>query len=275
MSENTDPLMLHSSTNPSTRFSIIEEEESGENHRKKSLFERYHWKMTDFFYLHLFVFFFNGLFGGLIIWYIENHSSARNTLMKVSYLDAWFMAVSTISACGLTTINFAQLARSSQILVMFLSFVSCFAMSTLPALFIKTYTHRTNRDHHIDNDNDSDDDDDIVLQNSHNLPIDLHEQFKLLPTPSQLRYRSYITCILLILSIYVFVYVTGFIAMGVWLQTHQKPEYLEQNNGTLNPWFISCILTLFTFNQNGLTPFSTSLTRFVDDVYLNLIIVAV
>lgn len=276
----------HSSINSIATFSTIGDVERGEDLRrspisKKPFFKRYHWKMTHYFYLHLMVFIFNGLFGGLIVWLIENHSSARNTLMEVSYLDAWFTTVSCICGAGLTTIDFAQLARASQILLMCMSFCSCFAMSTLPALFIKTHIHKTNKDLNVDDDND-----DRMSQNLHNLrlnnprqdenwPADLHHQLRVLPTPAQLRYRAYVICIITILCIYSFVYVSGFVVIGVWLETHNTPEYLSQNNQTLNPWYVSGILTLFSFNQNGLTPFSTNLVRYVDDIYLNIIIMMV
>lgn len=278
--------MSHASLNSIATFSTIGDVEREENLRRSPIsktpfFKRYHWKMTHYFYLHLMVFIFNGLCGGLIVWLIENHSSARNTLMEVSYLDAWFTTVSCICGSGLTTIDFAQLARASQILLMCMSFCSCFAISTLPALFIKTHIHRTTEDHNVDNDND-----DRLSQNLHNLRSNnprrdehlsahLHDQLRVLPTPTQLRYRAYVTCIIIIVCIYSFVYVTGFVVIGVWLERHNTPEYLSQNNETLNPWYVSSILTLFSFNQNGLTPFSTNLVRYVDDIYLNIIIIMV
>ncbi|CAF1478428.1 unnamed protein product, partial [Rotaria magnacalcarata] len=79
---------------------------------KTSLFGRYRWKMSHYFYIHLSAYIFNGLFGGLLIFLIENYSSSRNLYMDVTYLDAWFTTVSTICSCGLTTIDFAQLSHA-------------------------------------------------------------------------------------------------------------------------------------------------------------------
>lgn len=248
---------------------------------KTSIFHRYHWKMTHYFYLHLAMFIFNGFFGGLIVWLIENHSSARNTYMEVSYLDAWFTTVSCICSCGLITIDFAKLSRPSHIVLMCLAFISGFAISTLPALIIKTHTHKTTQDLNVDDDNDDRMPGNCQELRTRNLRydeqsmVDLRDHLKLLPTPTQLRYRAYITSIILILSIYCFIYTSGFIAMGVWLEAHDKPEYLLQNNATYSPWFISCMLTLFSFNQNGLTPFSTNMARFVEDIYINIVIIMV
>ncbi|CAF1164811.1 unnamed protein product [Rotaria sordida] len=199
--------------------------------------------------------------------------------MVVTYLDAWFTTVSTICSCGLTTIDFAQLSRASQLVMMGFAFISGFAMSTLPALIIKAQTHKTTQGTNVDDDNekyDPENDDELEMSNlrwDQNLPSHIRAELARLPTPVKLRYRAYIMCIVLILSLYFTIYTTGFIAIGTWLQTHNSPEYLMQNNVTLNPWYISGMLTLFSFNQNGLTPFSTSLSRYADDVFLNIVLV--
>lgn len=248
---------------------------------KRSLFGHYQWKMTHYFYLHLSAYIFNGLFGGLLIILIENYSTPPNPYMKVSYLDAWFTTVSTICSCGLTTIDFAQLSQASQIIMMFFAFISGFAMSTLPALFIKAQTHKTALGTKVDDDHDKYDPEsgtESVLSNSRsdqNLPLHIRAQLAKLPSPIQLRYRAYIMCIILIFGLYLTIYTTGFILVGTWLQTHQSERYLMQNNATLSPWYISGSLTLFGFNQNGLAPFSTSLARYVDDVFLNIVFVVV
>ena len=252
-----DRRMSHSSMNSLATFSTIGNVEREEDLRKSSIpkqsfFERYHWRMTHYFYIHLMIFIFNGLFIGLIVWLIENYSSVRNLLMDVPYLDAWFTTVSCICGAGLTTIDFAKLSRASQIVLMCISFLSSFAISTLPALLIKTRTHRTTQDLNVDDDND-----DRLSQyyrNSRNrnirededLPADLREQLRVLPTPTELRYRAYVTCIILIISIYGFVYVTGFLIIGVWLDNHRTAA-----------------------------PFSTNLARYVDDIYLNIVIITV
>ncbi|CAF0848039.1 unnamed protein product [Adineta steineri] len=233
---------------------------------KKSLFGKYHWKMSHYFYIHLMAFIFNGLFGGLIIFLIENYSSSRNTYMVVTYLDAWFTAVSTICSCGLTTIDFAQLSRASQLVMMGFAFISGFAISTLPALVIKAKTYKSACS--TDSDNEKCD-----VEYDQNLPLYIRTELARLPTPEKLRYQAYIMCIILILTLYFIIYTTGFLAIGIWLHTHRSPEYLLQNNITLSPWYVSGMLTLFSFNQNGLTPFSTSLARYVDVIFLNIVII--
>ena len=239
---------------------------------KKPLLGRYRWRMSHYFYIHLLTFIFNGFFGGLIIFLIENYSSSRNSSMVVTYLDAWFTTVSTICSCGLTTIDFAQLSRASQLMMMGFSFFSSFAFSTLPALALKANIHRGASTAAVDNVNDDDDDKDRFVQN---LPLYARTELARLPTPQQLRYRAYVTCLLLILILCFTIYLIGFLSIGIWLQKHRSPAYLSQNNQTLSPWYISSMLTLFSFNQNGLTPFSTSLSRYVDDVFLNVIIILV
>lgn len=262
---------------------IVEEQTTTETiiKQKRSLFGRYRWKMSHYFYLHLMAYIFNGLFGGFLICLIENYSSNPNKYMVVSYLDAWFTTVSTICSCGLTTIDFAQLSQASQLIMMGFAFISGFAISTLPALVIKAYTHRKSNGTDVDDDTETCDpqnDDELQRSNqrwNQNLPSHVRAELGRLPTPVQLRYRAYIMCIVLILSLYFIIYTTGFLAIGIWLQIHNTPAYLMQNNVTLSPWYVSGMLTLFSFNQNGLTPFSTSLARYVDDVFLNIVFVLV
>lgn len=255
------------------------EEENGQ--KKKSIFQRYQWRMTHYFYIHLCYFLFNGFVGALIIWLIENYSSTPNPYMKLSYLDAWFTTVSTICSCGLTTVDFGQLSQASQIIMMFYAFISGFAVSTLPALVIKARSHRNSNETNVDDDNDGrkkrehEELHSFDIRKFRNIPPDVQAKFDRLPTPGQLRYRAYITCIILIVCIYATVYISGFISMGIWLHFHNTDEYLLQNNRTLSPWYVSGMLTLFSFNQNGLTPFSTSLSRYVSDVYLNIVLVLV
>ncbi|CAF5167168.1 unnamed protein product, partial [Rotaria sp. Silwood1] len=156
--------------------------------------------------------------------------------MVVTYLDSWFTTVSTICSCGLTTIDFAQLSRASQLVMMGFAFISGFAMSTLPALIIKAQTHKTTQGTNVDDDNEKCDlgnDDECEASNTrwdHNLPSHVRAELARLPTPVKLRYRAYIMCIVLILGLYFIIYTTGFIAIGTWLQTHSSPQYLMQNN---------------------------------------------
>ncbi|CAF3743088.1 unnamed protein product [Rotaria socialis] len=275
---------VHHSSNVAVELNAISKFDRQTTHNgfsksKASLFGRYHWKMSHYFYIHLLAYILNGLFGGLLIFLIENYSSSRNPYMDVAYIDAWFTTVSTICSCGLTTIDFAQLSHASQLIMMGFAFISGFAISTLPALIIKAQTHKTTQGTNVDDDHDKyDPENDDECNMSHfqsdlNLPPHIRAELSRLPTPVQLRYRAYIMCIILILSLYFTIYTSGFIAIGTWLETHRSARYLMQNNATLSPWYISGMLTLFSFNQNGLTPFSTSLARYVDDVFLNIIFV--
>lgn len=236
----------------------------------------YRSRMHHYFYIHLAAFIFNGFFGGLIIFLIENYSSSHNPYLVITYLDAWFTTVSTICSCGLTTIDFAQLSQASQLTMMGFAFLSSFAFSTLPALVIKAKIHKTAPTADVDNDNENNDQLEIPdLQVGQNLSFHVRTELERLPTPQQLRYRAYVTCIILILVLCFTIYLIDFLSIGIWLHTHRSAAYLSLSNLTLNPWYVSSMLTLFSFNQNGLTPFSTSLTRYVDDVYLNVVIMLV
>ncbi|CAF0951619.1 unnamed protein product [Adineta ricciae] len=242
---------------------------------RKPLFGKFRWKMTYYFYIHLMAYIFNGLFGGLIIFLIENYSSSPNPYMVLTYLDAWFTSVSTICSCGLTTIDFAQLSQASQLVMMGFAFISGFAISTLPALAINASIHKPTLSTDVDDEREKYDEAETSdLQYDPNLPPHVRIELARLPSPEKLRYQAYIMCIALILTLYFIIYTTGFLSMGIWLDTHSSPEYLLQNNVTLSPWYVSGMLTLFSFNQNGLTPFSTSLYRYADDVFLNIVIVS-
>ncbi|CAF1494632.1 unnamed protein product, partial [Rotaria sp. Silwood1] len=240
--------------------------------------KRPHWKMTYYFYIHMGWFLISSLLGGLIVWLIENHLSSRNLQIKVKYIDAWFVSSSSVCSCGLTTLDFAKLSQASQIILMFFTFISGVTISTLPALVVKAYTHRRVEGVTVDDDHgeleDEDDDVDelptINIRHGRNLPVHIRKQLATLPNARQLRYRAYITCIVLILATCFTIYIIMFFAIGGWIQTHYKSEELFQGNSTINPWYISFIVTVTGFNQNGFSPFSDGLSRFVFDVYLNL-----
>jgi Trk-type K+ transport system membrane component len=250
---------------------------------------RYRWKMGHYFYLHMFLFVFNSLLGGLIVYLIENHSSVRNTQMTVTYIDSWFVCSTCVYCCGLTTLDFAKLSRASQLVLMFFTFVSGITISTLPALAIKAYTHkhvsgiRVDDDHggnNDDDDADADDNDDDELPTFNiprrpHLPDELREKLGTLPRPAQLRYRAYVTCIVLTLGTCLVIYTIPFVSMGSWLTHKYEASDLMQGNASLNPWYISFVVTLTGFNQNGMSPFSTGFANFVDDVFLNVFVMLV
>ncbi len=258
-----------------------EQEASGSMTSTQRLHHRYSWKMSHYFYIHVSLFIINGLVGGLIIWLIENYSASRNKLMEVLYIDAWFVSSSCVCSCGLTTLEFAQLSHASQMVLMVLTFISGITISTLPALVVKARTHKTVDEPTVDDDHgefDEDENDELARSNSRlyrNLPPHIRSQLFSLPNAVQLRYRAYLTCIVLILATCFTIYTIAFVVIGGWLQKHYTPEDLLQDNSTVNPWYASFIITLTGFNQNGLTPFSTGFRRFVHDVYLNLFVMMV
>jgi hypothetical protein len=252
-----------------------------ENRPKSSLKSRYHWKMTHYFYVHISIFIINGFLCGLIIWLIENYSSVRNVQIEVAYVDAWFVASSCVYNCGLTTLDFAKLSQASQITLMVVTFLSGITISTLPALVVKAHTHKKVEGITVDDDHgdlEFDDGDELPTVNirrRRNLPQHLRDKLASLPTAAQLRYRAYITCIALILGTCFTVYTITFISIGSWLTTQYTSEQLLQGNSSIHPFYISFIVTITGFNQNGLTPFSDGFARFVYDVYLNLFVMLV
>lgn len=86
--------------------------------------------------------YFEWIFCGLVVWLIENYSSYKNTKMKVEYIDAWFVSISCVYNCGLTSMDFAKLSTISQVILMIFTVISDFTISTLPVLIVKAYTHR-------------------------------------------------------------------------------------------------------------------------------------
>ncbi|CAF4712429.1 unnamed protein product, partial [Rotaria sp. Silwood2] len=242
---------------------------------------RYRWRMAYYFYIHVGLFILSGLSCGLIVWLIENHSSSRNLQMEVAYIDAWFVSSSCVYSCGLTTLDFAKLSHASQITLMIFTFISGVTISTLPALVIKAQTHRKVEGITVDDDHGdlegrpNDELPTFNIRHEQNLPEHMRQRLATLPTTAQLRFRAYITCIIFILSTCFAIYTIGFIAIGSWLQARYTPEQLLQGNYSVNPWYISFIVTVTGFNQNGLSPFSDGLSRFVRDIYLNLFVMIV
>ncbi|CAF1970342.1 unnamed protein product [Rotaria magnacalcarata] len=242
---------------------------------------RYHWRMVYYFYVHVVLFIISSLLSGLIVWLIENHSSARNLEMKVDYIDAWFMGGSCVCSCGLTTLDFAKLSRVSQSVLMFFTFISGVTFSTLPALIVKAHTHRRVEGITVDDDHGDLDDENpdelptFNIRHQRNLPEHLRNRLAQFPTAAQLRYRAYITCIVLIMGTCFTIYTITFVAIGSWLSGQYTSEQLLQGNSSVNPWFFSFIVTVTGFNQNGLTPFSDGLSRFVGDIFLNLFLMMI
>lgn len=241
---------------------------------------RYRWRMTHYFYIHVVLFIINGFFCGMIVWLIENHSSARNLQMDVAYVDAWFVASSCVYNCGLTSMDFAKLSKASQIVLMICTFLSGITISTLPALVVKAHTHKNVAGLTVDDDHGElgEEEDDLPtfnIRRRRNLPAHIRERLASLPTAAQIRYRAYIGCIALILGTCFIIYSLIFVGIGAWLDGQYTAEQLMQGNASINPYYVSFIVTITGFNQNGLTPFSDGFSRFVHDVYLNLFVILV
>ena len=90
----------------------------------------------------------------------------------------------------------------------------------------------------------------FIRQNSIDPVLNNHLQS--LPSPQELRVKSYIILIILILSTCFTIYLFSFLAIGFWLKYQYDPEDLSQSNTTINPFYASIVLTITSFNQNGL-----------------------
>ncbi|CAF4158672.1 unnamed protein product, partial [Rotaria sp. Silwood2] len=161
--------------------------------------------------------------------------------MTVQYVDAWFVTSTCIFSCGLTTMDFAKLSRATQIILMGFTFVSGITISTLPALVIKTQTHKSPQGTTVDDDHDETHDEnneELPISNfreQRNLPEHVRAQLASLPTPAKLRYRAYIMCILLILGTCFTIYTSAYFAIGGRIHRRYKPEDLLQGNTSVNP----------------------------------------
>jgi len=240
---------------------------------KPSWWKRYRWHMRHYFYIHVFIFIFNGLLGGLSVVIIENYIKP-NGLMRVHFIDTWFVASSCVYNCGLTTLDFARLSTYSQVVLMLFTLASGITISTLPALIIKSRTHKRERGLRVDNDHSAYN---IPSKLDNNLECSIEAQAKIarLPNAEQLRYRAYLSCLALIPITCITIYVIAYICIGGWIQTRYRPSQLRQDGRPVNPWYASFIITVTGFNQNGLTPWSDNLMRFVDDAILNIFVMLV
>ncbi|CAF1316542.1 unnamed protein product [Didymodactylos carnosus] len=229
--------------------------------RFRDLFKSYRWRMRHYFYIHVLIFIVFGFLGGMIIYFVE----LNNELMVVRYVDAWFVCCTCVYNCGLTTIDFARLSRASQIFRMFVTLCSGITITTLPALIIKTRTHKSTVGIKVDDDYEDDDDNGLPTTNL-NRDTATKRKLKSLLTADQLRYRAYMTTIFLILTTCFTIYGITFVVIGAWIQNKYQPNQLLQDGRVISGWFASFIITVTGFNQNGLAPWSDSLARFAEDV---------
>ncbi len=242
----------------------------------------YRFRMRHVFYIQLVIFIAIGLIAGLIIYLIENYSRLKTRDMEVSYINAWFISCTCICGCGLTTMNFAKLSKASQLFLLVLTVFFGTTMGTLPILLIKAFTHKHTEGMTVDNDHgketeNSEETDRSSSSSTANpsLAPDLVRKIALLPSPQQIRYWAYVTIIVSISVTCFTAYLCYFIILGAWLDVRYSKNELEEGNMTISPWYTSIIIVITGFNQNGLTPFSDGMVRFVNDVYMNIFVIMV
>lgn len=229
--------------------------------------------MRHYFYVHVLIFVLEGLLGGLVVFLIERYFQP-NPLVFVEFIDAWFVASSCVYSCGLTTLDFARLSVVSQVILMILTVISGITISTLPALIIKARTHKRAEGPRVDDDHSAFRVRCVSEKRSDCSP-EAAKKISRLPTAEQLRYRAYLTCLALIPLTCVTIYTLSFLAIGTRISTNYSPLQLLQDGQPVNPWYASFLITVTGFNQNGLTPWSDGLLRFVDDALLNILIMLV
>jgi len=259
--------------------SMPAENEISKEEEEEGMCRKYRFRMRHVFYIHLFTFIIIGLLGGLIIYLIENDSNLKNREIVVSYVNAWFVTCTCICGCGLTTLDFALLSKTSQIILLILTVVFGITISTIPALIIKAYTHKYIKGMTVDNDHGKkvENSEDIHHNSSSSITnqSELKRKLDLLPTPEQIRYWSYLTIIIFVLVTCVLIYLSYFLIIGAWLNARYSQSELIEGNRTISPWYTSIVIVITGFNQNGLTPFSNSIVRFVNDVYMNIFVMMV
>lgn len=157
---------------------------------------------------------------------------------------------------------------------MVFTLASGITVSTLPALVIKSRTHKREKGLRVDDDHSAYH---IPTGPGKNLEYSPEAQAKIsrLPDAEQLRYRAYLSCLALIPLTCITIYLLSYVTIGGWIQTRYRPSQLRQDGHLVNPWYASFIITVTGFNQNGLTPWSDNLMRFVDDTVLNIFVMLV
>ncbi|CAF3671312.1 unnamed protein product [Adineta steineri] len=235
----------------------------------RKLWNDYHWQMRHYFYIHLSVFFCNTLICGAIVWKIEEY--------QIPYVDCWFISATCVFTCGLQTVAYADFSQPSQILLLIFTMISGITVSTIPAVLIKIYRAKRdkNNNEEISSSPTTNDNNELVIRQflrRETLDPTLDEQLRSLPNSQHLRVTAYIMLIVIILSTCFMIYLISFLAMGFWLKYQYDPIDLLQANQTMNPFYASLILTITSFNQNGLSPWDNGMTLFVTDIFMNIFI---
>ncbi|CAF0858153.1 unnamed protein product [Didymodactylos carnosus] len=156
---------------------------------------------------------------------------------------------------------------------MLFTWISGITVSTIPAILIKIVLAKRE----IRQKNSLNEDNNLFIKK---LVRDKHHpnvenKIQSLPNVEEIRVKAYILIIVVTLSICFFIYLVTFIAIGLRLRFHYEPSSLKQDDIVINPWYASFIITLTGFNQNGLSPWSDGLARFVTDVYINIFVMFV
>lgn len=217
--------------------------------------KNYEWRMRHYFYLHLFVFFSNSLLCGLIVWLIERK---RN----FDFIDCWFIGSTCVFTCGLQTQEFSSFSLSSQIILLLFTLISGITVSTIPAILIKihrikretaTMVERSKMEPRSMMDSDALPIRKFISQQS--FDSCLIETLQSLPSPYELRWRSYLILIALILFTCFCIYFFSFLSLGLWLKyQYESTSVLSPINGTkISPFYAALVISLTGFNQNGLS----------------------
>ncbi|CAM4825951.1 unnamed protein product [Rotaria magnacalcarata] len=236
--------------------------------RFKKIWSNYRWRMRHYFYIHLSLFFMNSLLSGLITWAIEDQ--------KIPFIDCWFMGATCVFTCGLQTYDFGSFSQASQIILLLFTLVSGITVSTIPAIFIKIFQAKRKSNTAEDISSTRMDDNNILpvqsLARQTSVDPVLRKRLQSLPDPYHLRITAYIILIVLIVSTCLFIYLFTFFSVGFWFKYNYILQHYSQINKTVNPFYASLVVTITSFNQNGLTSWKNGASIFVDDIFMNIII---
>ncbi|CAF3597852.1 unnamed protein product [Rotaria socialis] len=236
--------------------------------RFKKIWSNYRWRMRHYFYIHLGLFFMNSLLSGLITWAIEDQN--------IPFIDCWFMGATCVFTCGLQTYDFGSFSQASQIILLLFTLVSGITVSTIPAIFIKIFQAKRKSNTTEDTSSTRMDDNNILpvqsLARQTSVDPVLRKRLQSLPDPYHLRITAYIILIVLIISTCLFIYLITFFSVGFWFKYNYILQHHSRINATVNPFYASLVVTITSFNQNGLTCWQNGASIFVDDIFMNIII---
>lgn len=183
----------------------------------------------NYFWFHICYIAFMVLLGGIILWSQE----------QISYLDAIFISTSALSQTGLSSVDFSQFSRSSQVMVMlWVVFGGVIMTSTIPItvrLILLLWKRRKGT-----------------------LHLFLHKEIRVLA--------------ILLITIWSYLIVIqglGFIAIGSHLESNHHSGKLV-NKSHINKWFWSLFHVLSSFQNAGFGLFGDNMISFAGDVLISL-----